>query len=64
MFSAPANQCQSEVPTSGMLHYSGEDPAVTRFRELLSIQTISLKNLDTPGPQPDYCGLQRRYKHL
>ncbi len=58
MFSAqpPANQYQSEVPTSGMLHYPGEDPAVTRFRELLSIRTISLKSLDAPGPQPDYCG--------
>ncbi len=57
MASAPANQCEKVMASSGsvMIQYKDEDPAVTRFRELLSIRTVSLKSLDTPGLQPDYC---------
>lgn len=33
-----------------------EDPAVSRFREYLRINTISLPELDSPGPKPDYGG--------
>ena len=31
-----------------------ENPAVTRFREYLRINTTSVANLDDDGPQPDY----------
>ncbi len=58
MSSTPAYQCGNVVASPEIIHYAEEDPAVTRFRELLSIRTVSLKSLDTPGPQPDYCKLQ------
>lgn len=52
--SEPASKRPCEEPTPGLITYQGEDPAVTRFREFLSIRTVSVKTLDTPGPQPDY----------
>ena len=54
MASEPPSKKQCNEPNSGMIQYPGEDPAVTRFREFLSINTVSVKDLDTPGPQPDY----------
>ena len=54
MASEPPSKKQCNEPNPGMIQYPGEDPAVTRFREFLSIRTVSVKNLDTPGPQPDY----------
>lgn len=54
MASEPPSKKPCSKPTKGMIQYPGEDPAVTRFREFLSIRTVSVKDLDTPGPQPDY----------
>jgi len=31
-----------------------EDPAVSRFRDYLRINTVSLLTPDTEGPQPNY----------
>ncbi len=50
----PANKRACEEPTSRMIEYPGEDPAVRRFREFLSVWTVSQTSLDAPGPQPDY----------
>ena len=44
----------SKQPTSALIEYPGEDPAVTRFREFLNINTVSRTSEDTSGPQPDY----------
>ena len=44
----------SKQPTSALIEYPGEDPAVTRFREFLNINTVSCIDQDASGPQPDY----------
>ena len=56
MSKEPAVKRSCEAPTSVMIEYPDEEPAVRRFREFLSVRSVSVTSLDTPGPQPDYGG--------
>ncbi len=43
-----------DAPTTGMIEYPGEEAVVRRFREFLSVRSVSVTSLEAPGQQPDY----------